>query len=168
MKCLIYQKHNSATKNSSRCVSTSHRVVATDATRGTHHLQSGQRPIIVLRAVGPRSPRIWIIIITSLTDYAQIRLSLPQIEWRHTCVCSSTCMRRHVRMCRCYFKQLLEGMHYCHKNNILHRDIKAYFYMYYHYRRRRCRRRHCHRHCRRRRRRYSARDIKGCFRQFSE
>jgi cyclin-dependent kinase 12/13 len=26
---------------------------------------------------------------------------------------------------KCYMQQLLEGLHYCHKNNVLHRDIKG-------------------------------------------
>jgi len=42
--------------------------------------------------------------LTGLTDAGQ-RFSTPQIK--------------------CYMKQLLEGMSYCHKNRVLHRDIKG-------------------------------------------
>jgi len=39
-------------------------------------------------------------------------------------------MNKHLRwfseaQIKCYMQQLLEGLHYCHRNNILHRDVKA-------------------------------------------
>ena len=42
--------------------------------------------------------------LTGLTDAGQ-RFTMPQIK--------------------CYMKQLLEGVAYCHKNQVLHRDIKG-------------------------------------------
>ncbi|KAK3249619.1 hypothetical protein CYMTET_40962 [Cymbomonas tetramitiformis] len=43
--------------------------------------------------------------LTGLQDRPGIKFSVPQIK--------------------CYMKQLLTGLHYCHKNNVLHRDIKG-------------------------------------------
>eukprot|EP00898_Chlorokybus_atmophyticus_P008723 jgi/Chlat1/8852/Chrsp91S08186 len=43
--------------------------------------------------------------LTGLADRPDMRFSVPQIK--------------------CYLKQLLTGLHYCHKNNVLHRDIKG-------------------------------------------
>jgi len=43
--------------------------------------------------------------LTGLADRPGMKFSLPQIK--------------------CYMQQLLRGLHYCHTNNILHRDIKG-------------------------------------------
>jgi cyclin-dependent kinase 12/13 len=39
-------------------------------------------------------------------------------------------MNKHLRwfseaQIKCYMQQLFEGLHYCHRNNILHRDVKG-------------------------------------------
>jgi len=34
-----------------------------------------------------------------------------------------------VSMSQCYMKQLLSGLHYCHANEVLHRDIKGTYWM---------------------------------------
>ncbi|CAO2830775.1 unnamed protein product [Amaranthus hypochondriacus] len=43
--------------------------------------------------------------LTGLSDRPGLRFTIPQIK--------------------CYMKQLLTGLHYCHANNVLHRDIKG-------------------------------------------
>ncbi|EMS57235.1 Cyclin-dependent kinase C-2 [Triticum urartu] len=43
--------------------------------------------------------------LTGLADRPGMRFTVPQIK--------------------CYMKQLLTGLHYCHVNQVLHRDIKA-------------------------------------------
>eukprot|EP00897_Mesotaenium_endlicherianum_P007516 jgi/Mesen1/6793/ME000035S06176 len=43
--------------------------------------------------------------LTGLSDRPGMRFTIPQIK--------------------CYMRQLLQGLHYCHKNQVLHRDIKG-------------------------------------------
>jgi cyclin-dependent kinase 12/13 len=43
--------------------------------------------------------------LTGLSDRPGMRFSVPQIK--------------------CYMRQLLTGLHYCHVNQVLHRDIKG-------------------------------------------
>jgi len=43
--------------------------------------------------------------LTGLMDASTVRFTTPQIK--------------------CYMKQLLDGLFWCHKNNVLHRDIKG-------------------------------------------
>jgi serine/threonine protein kinase len=45
--------------------------------------------------------------LTGLSDRPGMRFSVPQIK--------------------CYMRQLLTGLHYCHVNQVLHRDIKGVF-----------------------------------------
>ncbi len=43
----------------------------------------------------------------------------------HKHVCADTTPSALARQVKCYMRQLLAGLAYCHRSNVLHRDLKA-------------------------------------------
>lgn len=73
--------------------------------------------------------------LTGLADRPGMRFSVPQIKVSETskiwCKVENVqyeCLshfKYYFSVLQCYMKQLLTGLHYCHVNQVLHRDIKG-------------------------------------------
>ena len=71
--------------------------------------------------------------LTGLADRPEMRFTVPQIKvllqilFKPNISCSNSF--KHCLTCfswpKCYMRQLLTGLHYCHVNQVLHRDIKG-------------------------------------------
>lgn len=75
--------------------------------------------------------------LTGLADRPGMRFSVAQIKVSQSARLASYLITDYLRfealsffpfsVLQCYMKQLLTGLHYCHVNQVLHRDIKGYY-----------------------------------------